>query len=92
MPLGMFREATFAEQEVELGADDMLILYSDGLSEAQDPNGQFFGEARLVALAPALRRLSAAAAGAVLLEEIERFLAGARPADDLSLAIVRRVA
>jgi hypothetical protein len=92
MPLGMFREAAFAEQEVELGADDMLVLYSDGLSEAQDPSGQFFGESRLVALAPALRRLAAAAAGAVLLEEIERFLAGTRPADDLSLAIVRRVA
>ena len=69
----------------------MIILCSDGLSEAQDPTGQFFGEARLSALAPSLRNLAASAAGAVLLEEIERFLAGARPADDLSLAIVRRV-
>jgi len=91
MPLGMFREAAFVEQEVVLADDEMIILCSDGLSEAQDPTGQFFGEARLSALAPSLRGLAASAAGAVLLEEIERFLAGARPADDLSLAIVRRV-
>ncbi len=91
MPLGMFSQATFEEQQVELAPDDLVILYSDGLSEAQDPNGHFFGEARLVALAPALRGLAAAAAGSALLNEIERFLSGQRPADDLSLAIVRRV-
>ncbi len=91
MPLGMFPEAVFVEQEVALGGDDMIVLCSDGLSEAQDPSGQFFGEARLVALTPSLRGMAAAAAGALLLREIERFLAGARPSDDLSLAIVRRL-
>ncbi len=92
MPLGMFPEAVFAEQEIALGPDDLVVLYSDGLSEAQDPGGHFFGEARLVEMAVSLRRIPAASAGSILLAEIERFLAGGRPADDLSLAIVRRLA
>ncbi len=91
MPLGMFPEASFSEQQLALAPGDALVLYSDGLSEAQDPAGVYFGEARVAALAASIRGLSAEAAGSLLLREISGFLAGIRPSDDLSLVIVRRV-
>lgn len=91
MPLGMFPEATFTEQHLALAPGDALLLYSDGLSEAQDPGGLYFGEARVAELAPSIRGLSAEAGGELLLRVIGEFLAGVRPADDLSLVIVRRL-
>jgi sigma-B regulation protein RsbU (phosphoserine phosphatase) len=90
MPLGILPDVVHTEQRVELEPGSMLVVYSDGLTEASDSNGEFFGEERLLALALQLRGLSAAAAGARLLDAVDRFTADRRPGDDLSLVVVRR--
>jgi len=90
--LGLMREAVFTDQEVDLHPDDLLIIYSDGVTEARDEQGDFFEEKRLLALAATLRGLSAEDAGRRLLEAVEGFTCNARPHDDLSLIVVRRLA
>jgi sigma-B regulation protein RsbU (phosphoserine phosphatase) len=47
LPVGMLEEAAYAAQEVQLSPGDMLVLYTDGLSEAQNLEGESFGGARL---------------------------------------------
>lgn len=89
-PLGMFADSPYTEGRVELQPYDLLIVYSDGLVEARNAADAEFGIERLRGLAPALRALSAAEAGARLLAEVDQFLAGARPQDDLSLILIRR--
>lgn len=47
-PLGMFRETRYHENHLLLEPGDVLVLYTDGLTEAQSPSGEEFGRDRLV--------------------------------------------
>lgn len=90
--LGLMRGSAYEEQHVVLEVGDVLLVYSDGLTEARDDHGQFFGERRLKALMPSLRNLSAEDAGLFLLKELERFTGDAKPSDDLSMMVIKRTA
>ena len=92
LPLGMLPSSAseYEERSLTLKSGEMLLAYSDGLTEAENTRGEEFGEARLEALAPKLRGLSPETAGARILEEVDRFLGEARVGDDLSLVIVVR--
>lgn len=91
LPLGMWPEAAYLEQDVALAPGDAMLLFSDGLTEARNAAGRFFGEDRLPALLPALRGLPAEEIGRRLLVEVTRF-AGEEPfGDDLSIVIVQRL-
>jgi serine phosphatase RsbU (regulator of sigma subunit) len=85
------------EQRVlRMERSDQLLLYTDGLTEAQNGDGDDFGFERLVALASELAGPISVEAGSAnllttLREELARF-AGGRPLDDdLTLALVRRL-
>jgi hypothetical protein len=89
-PLGMLPGATYVEGSAELEPGDLLVIYSDGLTDAQNAAGEDFGSERLSRLVQEFRGLEAEAAGARLLVEIDRFLRDERPGDDLSLVTVFR--
>ena len=90
MALGLMDGATYEEQVVELKPGDMLVVYSDGLTEALNDTGEFYGEERLQALYPTLTALSAKDAGARLLASADAFIGETKPYDDLSLVILKR--
>jgi serine phosphatase RsbU (regulator of sigma subunit) len=48
MPLGILEEASWEPQQIQLDPGDALLLYSDGITEAQNAAGELFGEARLL--------------------------------------------
>ncbi len=89
--LGLVRQAVYTEQRVELAPGDLLVVFSDGLTEARDEQKEFFGDERLQALLPSLRGLSAEDAGLYLLEAVEQFAGEARPYDDLSMVVLKRL-
>ncbi len=89
--LGLVRQAVYTEQRVELAPGDLLVVFSDGLTEARDEQKAFFGDERLQALLPSLRGLSAEAAGLRLLDAVEQFAGEARPHDDLSMVVLKRL-
>jgi serine phosphatase RsbU (regulator of sigma subunit) len=83
-------ERTLATETLSLDPGDVLLLYSDGLTEAMDPDRAQFGEDRLV---DALRRhasLDAPALLSALAGEVERFKRGAEPHDDLTILVLKR--
>ena len=90
MALAVSEEVPFGEGRVRLQAGDLLFLYTDGITEAQDPQGTLFGEAALLAtLARLPGGISAATCTAGVLEAVERFMAGAPQADDITCLAVR---
>ena len=89
-PIGMLAAARFAESALMLAPGEMLIAYSDGLTEARDRNEDEFGTARLSAIAASLRGLPAEEVGARILADVEKFQGGTRAHDDLSLVILAR--
>jgi len=90
--LGLTGAAPFAEQETDLSPGDLMIVYSDGVTEARDAYGVFFDDDRLHALLPSLRGLTAEAAGRRILATVDAFTADAPPHDDLSLIVLKRLA
>jgi hypothetical protein len=89
-PLGMLSEATYTEGMVDMEPGDLLVAYSDGLSEATNEAGQEFGVDRLREMLPDLQSVPLEQAGRIVLKAVEQYLAGERPQDDLSVVLVRK--
>jgi hypothetical protein len=89
-PLGMLPGAEYKECGLSLEPGDVVLAYSDGLTEASNLRGEEFGVERVRALLPELKKLSPEEFGGRILEEVDRFLGEARPGDDLSLVIILR--
>ena len=88
--LGMFDRSRFQAGRVMLQADDLLAIYSDGITEAENPNGVPFDEQVLETVLAAERRNNVAATCAAVVRAVERHRADTRLADDLTLLLLRR--
>ena len=91
LPLGMdFFGSMYADTVVELGVGDLLICYTDGLSEAVDATGRQLGSDGLIDLAHTLPVESPMAAGATLLGLVDGFRRGDPALDDETLIVLHR--
>jgi hypothetical protein len=91
MALGLSPQAVFNEQHLELQSGEVMVVYSDGLTEARNGQGQFFGEQKLLDLIPQLATNSAQQIGERLIAEVDQFVGDARAYDDISVVIVKRL-
>lgn len=89
--LGILPAVTYTEQHIELQKGDLLLVYSDGVTEARNAQGDFFGHQRLVELLPRLAGFSCEQVGERLLAEVDRFVGDAKANDDLSLVVLKRL-
>ncbi len=91
--LGLVSNKTFAKklesEMIEMEPGDLLMLYSDGLTEAENPRLELFGEERLQSIAERADGLNAEALLQDVLSEVERFKEGAEPHDDLTLLVMK---
>jgi serine phosphatase RsbU (regulator of sigma subunit) len=88
--VGAFGFARFETSELILRPGDVLIIYSDGLTEAEDPKGDMVGEERVLQV---VRRAGAGGAEAVLLaltELLQHFTEGRGQTDDITIAAICR--
>ncbi len=90
LPLGIKADADYREGRTTLQMGDVLVIYSDGVTEAASPNGEEFGPTRLYEVVS--RNVDASAAG--IRDRIEsaltKFSQGTQAADDITLVIVKR--
>jgi sigma-B regulation protein RsbU (phosphoserine phosphatase) len=90
LPLGLMPEARFQSRAITLGLDDLLCIYSDGITEAESPGEEEFGVGRLIELLRRDRDLPLAE----LVEEIPRAVGehsqGLPQGDDQTLVLLRR--
>jgi sigma-B regulation protein RsbU (phosphoserine phosphatase) len=90
LPLGALRFGGHYILEIEMSPGDLLLAYSDGVVEAQSPEGEFFGEERLIRALADSPPHSPRAAVEHVLERIACFTCGHTPYDDLTLLAARR--
>ena len=89
--LGLTDQAIYASNAITLAPNDILAAYSDGVTEAQSPAGEFFGEERLFEFLAQHGSQPIAALGEDLVKCVDAFIAGGRCKDDLSIALLRRI-
>ena len=88
-PIGIFDDATYEEWSVKLSSGDILIFYSDGLTEASNREGKFFGGHRLKNILEQNTRSSSAELADRMLEEVQEFTEGGAITDDRTLVVMK---
>lgn len=92
LPIGLFDEINLTDVTISLDPGDVLVTYTDGLTESFDTNDEMFGEDRLLRLIEACPESSAQAILDRILAEAAAFAVGMPQSDDITLLIVRRKA
>ena len=90
MVVGILPKARYEQASVTLGEGDVLTLYSDGITEAENASGEPFGEMRLAELVGRLRDQPAQEVATEAAAELDRFAPG-EPSDDRTLVICQRL-
>jgi phosphoserine phosphatase RsbU/P len=90
MALGITLDTEFATMTVDLATGDRLVLYTDGVTEAEDPRDREFGEARLEAWLQANREETGRRLIDGVIKEVLEHCGGARPRDDMTLMCLTR--
>lgn len=88
--LGAAEEVTFHQRTILLDKDDSILLYTDGLTESFDNDGEFFGEERLMDAIQSNRCSSASDLMDVIEKSLLNFVQDMPPADDLTMLVLRR--
>ena len=88
-PLGIMPDAKYEQAEHKLDPADTVLVFSDGLTDAQNPQDELYGEDRIEAL---VRRLATRPLDVLLhelREDVERHMQGREPFDDLTMVGIR---
>lgn len=88
-PVGLFGEGCFSVNELQLQAGDTLLIYTDGITEAERPDNEMFGEERLEELVRTRDGLSVRELIDAVFAAVERFTGGALQHDDQALVVAR---
>jgi len=88
--LGAFPEAEYEMKETELSSGDVLLVYSDGVTEAEAGTEEFYEEERLLAFLREHRDLAPEALAEAIIDEIRRFSAPEAPGDDVTVLVLHK--
>jgi sigma-B regulation protein RsbU (phosphoserine phosphatase) len=88
-PLGIFEEATYDERTLILDPGDIIVFYSDGIGDAQNRSGEFFGWGRVAKMVDENPGLPADGLADRILEEADSFSGGQHPSDDRTLVVLK---
>jgi sigma-B regulation protein RsbU (phosphoserine phosphatase) len=89
--VGVFGRLDLAPLTVEIRPGERLILYTDGIPDAQAPSGERYGEARLLDTIRGTCKGPAEATCRAVIDGVLGFQADADPADDLAFLVLRRL-
>jgi sigma-B regulation protein RsbU (phosphoserine phosphatase) len=87
--LGLFDDVTLDEQSLTLPPGSLLALFTDGITEAADPDGEMFGLQRLAAVLNAQPTQTVQQACQAVLEAVSRHTGVSTPQDDITLVVLR---
>jgi sigma-B regulation protein RsbU (phosphoserine phosphatase) len=91
IPLGILKTATFSEDIVYFLPGDSLILYTDGITEAENAEGEPYGVHRLEQVVRRNLRRSAAELCEAIIEDVRQHAEADARSDDLTVVVVRAV-
>jgi sigma-B regulation protein RsbU (phosphoserine phosphatase) len=88
-PLGLFAGTKYEVGSADLEAGDLVLIFSDGVTEARGGDNELFGESRLVTFLEACAGETAQKVSAKVVAAIQEFAGAAPQADDVTLAVLR---
>jgi serine phosphatase RsbU (regulator of sigma subunit)/pSer/pThr/pTyr-binding forkhead associated (FHA) protein len=88
-PVGLVAEAHYTASTLKLEPEDTLVLFSDGITEAENPERELFGFPRLHQVLTGWQDESLESIQKIVLESVDTFCRGAAQADDMTLLVVR---
>jgi phosphoserine phosphatase RsbU/P len=88
--LGFFSGSRFKSSQINLEAGDLLLLYTDGLTEARNPNGEFFDSARIETLITENADLPATALIQTIISAARQFIGYEVFLDDVTIVVLKR--
>jgi serine phosphatase RsbU (regulator of sigma subunit) len=88
-PVGLVEQASFKASRIQLEPDDTLLLFTDGVTEAEDKDRELFGFPRLEETFRQCQDSSLYTIQARILDAVERFAKGAEQSDDITLLVFR---
>jgi len=91
-PLGMFCDGPYRAENFDLAPGDVLLMYTDGVSEARNPDGEEYGEERVIESLRGQIHLSARVVVDKCLDSLARFVGDSALTDDLAIMAVQRAA
>ena len=89
VPVGIYPDSRYQAAKFEFMTDDIFVAYTDGITEAANPSGEFWGEERLEQLLCSCRGMSADQIVTRILEEVSQFADGEPQRDDATLVVMR---
>jgi sigma-B regulation protein RsbU (phosphoserine phosphatase) len=89
IPFGIAPDAAYPSAAVQVASGDLLLIFTDGLVEAVNEQGQEFSDARLLDLVNSSPQESAAAVQARIMAELDAFVGRARQHDDTTCLVLR---
>jgi serine phosphatase RsbU (regulator of sigma subunit) len=91
MPLGILDDITWERGRVQLMSGDVFCSYTDGITETQDEQGEFYKEDRLLDFITINMEGSAESIREAVLEDVEKFRGVSPRFDDMTFAVVKRL-
>jgi sigma-B regulation protein RsbU (phosphoserine phosphatase) len=88
--LGLMKDLKLKEEMLALESGEKFFIYSDGLTEAVDEEGAFFGDVRMMKVLNKQQQRSAEELGKYIVSTIEDFRGNAKMSDDLSIVIIEK--
>lgn len=89
--IGPFPDQMYRSEGVMIGKGDVLLIFTDGVSEAMDAAGQQYSEVRLARRLRELRKKSAKEITSLLVQEVLTYNANGKYSDDKTIVVVKRV-
>ncbi|PSN10568.1 hypothetical protein C7293_27575 [filamentous cyanobacterium CCT1] len=86
-PIGIVENAVYREDKIQLNTHDLVVIYTDGVTEAMDPQQNLFSEQRFAELLRSQPSGSPAEVIALTTDHVERFQADAEQADDITMLV-----
>ncbi|OGU27334.1 MAG: hypothetical protein A2X66_03565 [Ignavibacteria bacterium GWA2_54_16] len=91
LPLGMFEGVTFETGTVTLKPSDVLVLYTDGVTEAMNRAFEEYGESRFQQVMIRAKNQNASSFLGSVVADVETFVSGEQQSDDLTMMVLKRV-
>jgi len=89
LPIGIYDDVAYEDREAELAPGETLVLYTDGITEAENGSGEWFTAERLRASLEAAAGLAPEEMAERLIGDVRKFAAGFPQSDDIAIMMIR---
>jgi serine phosphatase RsbU (regulator of sigma subunit) len=88
-PVGIESQVCYASDRVQMNSGDVIVFYTDGITESLNENNEDFGEERLLDLIARFPRSDAGELLNHIYDKVNQFMAGINPADDMTMIVLQ---